>query len=403
MGTFVDLRKGDALEIMRDIPDNSIDSIVTDSPYGLGKEPNPIELLTAWIDHGYLEIKGNGFMGKKWDSFVPQPILWKEAYRILKPGGYLLSFFGTRTYDWGTLAIRLAGFEIRDMITWHYGTGFPKSLNIGKALEKMDIDPAQYEDYGTALKPATEPICVARKPLDGTVAENILKYGTGGLNIGGCSIEFSSNEQDPRIGTDTKCSTAQENKFFGLKNETDRNMYSEGRFPSNLILDPYAAAIIDDQSGVTRSSGGVYSRNTENNILGKSNVSEFEGYGDSGGGSRFFYCAKASVKERHAGCEMLFSEKGGTTEGNDHPTVKPISVMRWLQRLVTPKGGTTLDMFAGSGTSGCSAEFEEINIILIEKQPEYWPIIEARVNYWKKFANRERYLQSLKDSQTTLF
>lgn len=435
----IDFRKGDALDEMRKIESNSIDSIVTDSPYGFGKEPDPLILLPAWLDHGYLEIKGRGFMGEKWDSFVPQPILWKEAFRILKPGGYLLSFFGTRTYDWGTLAIRLAGFEIRDMITWHYGTGFPKSLDVEKETAKKigKNDAMLYKGVGTALKPATEPICVARKPLEGTVAENVLKYGTGGLNLDDCKIAFSENEPDKRIGTDSLCGT-QANKFFGLKNEKDRVMYNDGRHPANVILDPFSADLFNEQSGILKSGGGVYSRNDTNNILGKSNVTEFEGYGDSGGASRFFYCAKTSPLERNAGCEHLKISVEAThnrfdkckncggyilqsknrdskcvcdnpereTEKeamNHHPTVKPIAVMRWLQRLVTPIGGTTLDMFAGSGTSACSAAFEGFNIIIIEKEPKYFPIIEARTKYWLQVANRDRYHKSLRDSVQTLF
>src|SRR5690554_1418565 len=212
---------GNNIEVLKTFPDNSIDSVVTDPPYGLGKEPNAIDVLKDWITVGYHEVKGKGFMGKEWDAFVPQPLFWKEVYRVLKPGGYVLSFAGTRTYDWMVMGVRLAGFEIRDMIAWLYGSGFPKSLDISKAIDKhlgaerevigkakgagstgvndrgnqtfiakngnddgtYDITQAttneakQWQGWGTALKPALEPIVMARKPVDGTVAQNVLKHG----------------------------------------------------------------------------------------------------------------------------------------------------------------------------------------------------------------------------------
>ncbi|MDI5633267.1 site-specific DNA-methyltransferase, partial [Salmonella enterica subsp. enterica serovar Anatum] len=162
------------------LADNSIDAVVTDPPYGLSKQPDMNEVLRHWLNGDDYVHTGNGFMGKYWDSFVPGPSIWKEVFRVLKPGGHLLAFFGTRTYDLGTLAIRLAGFEIRDQIDWVYGSGFPKSLDVSKAMGDE-----QWQGWGTALKPAHEPICVARKPLVGTVSENILQFGTGGMNIDG--------------------------------------------------------------------------------------------------------------------------------------------------------------------------------------------------------------------------
>lgn len=444
----ITIKIGDNLLLLKEYPDNYFDSVVTDAPYGLGNEPDVNKLLQDWLNYGYHEITGKGFMGKKWDAFVPKPIFWKEVFRVLKPGGHLLCFFGTRTYDWGTLAIRLAGFEIRDMITWHYGSGFPKSLDVSKAIDKAcgferDIvkrgkavkrmipgadqnksgswikdngktytpsisipscdDAKKFNGWGTSLKPATEPICVARKPLCGTVAENMIKYNVGGINIDKCRID-STNELPNTLG----------------------------RFPSNVILDSFSANILDDQSGELTSGKPTGVRKAKNNIYGQYGVGqEISGYADTGGASRFFYCAKASQFERNAGCENLelkdpasvtdfrptlknSPENWATTESaymrttqrkNIHPTVKPISLMRWLQRLVTPKGGLILDPFAGSGTSGCAAAFEGFDIVLMEIDEEgtYLPIIEARTKYWQDVANRERYIHELKQSQGILF
>jgi site-specific DNA-methyltransferase (adenine-specific) len=462
---------GDNIELLKQYPDNYFDSVVTDCPYGLGKEPNALKLLQDWIDHGYHEIKGKGFMGKSWDSFVPQPLFWKEVFRVLKPGGYVLAFFGTRTYDWGTMAIRLAGFEIRDMICWHYGSGFPKSLDVSKAIDKHlgaertkiktphtpkstkgkgfsnelaerpwmnkarkngyhehDSTEAATEaaGWGTALKPATENICVARKPLIGTVAENVLKYGTGGINIDGCRTDIDADEDEnfkARIG---KTFHGKEGGLFGGIGKFNGDYFnSAGRFPANVIFDPFMADVLDEQTGITKSTGGngskfnSASRNTYSNKSLHNQVKEGEfglGFGDSGGSSRFFYCAKASQDERNLGCENLETRTGGmisNTSGqhltrreddyvpaqvsNFHPTVKPIALMRYLQRLVTPKGGICLDPFAGSGTSGCSASFEDIGeIILMEMDETYIPIIEARTKYWSIERNRINYLDKIK-------
>jgi len=454
---------GNNIELLKKYPDNYFDSVVTDCPYGLGKEPNALKLLQDWIDQGYHEIKGKGFMGKAWDSFVPQPMFWKEVFRVLKPGGHVLAFFGTRTYDWGTMAIRLSGFEIRDMITWHYGSGFPKSLDISKQIDKMtgaerqvvgskltgtmagqngnlnikngwksgqqmiDVtvpttdEAKQWNGYGTALKPATEPICVARKPLIGTVAENVLKYGTGGINIDGCRIKFKSDEdlKSATYGTGTNILGA---NYVGSKLTDGRKNIeanSDGRFPANVILDLHMANVLDKQTGVLTSGIPSGIRNASNNIYGQyATGQDVTGYGDTGGASRFFYCAKASQEERNSGCEHIEAiktndgrqietdnafQRGKNERNNNHPTVKPISLMRYLQRLVTPVGGITLDPYAGSGTSGCSAAFENINIVLMEMEDDYIPIIEARTKYWQNKANREKYIQELKDSQYNLF
>lgn len=459
----ITIKQGDNLEILKSYSDNYFDSVVTDAPYGLGNEPDALKLLQDWIDHGYHKIKGKGFMGNEWDAFVPQPLFWKEVFRVLKPGGYLLSFFGTRTYDWGTLAIRLAGFEIRDMICWHYGSGFPKSLDVSKAIDKVagvkrketgafktrhgggkhsdkisQLNPnikntpitqpttskaIQYQGYGTALKPATEPICVARKPIEKglTVAENILKYGTGGINLDGCRIDFE-NDQDLKSATFGAGTNILGGNYVGSKLIDGRKNIEAnplGRFPANVILDTYMGSVLDEQTGILTSGKPSGQRNAINKIYGQYGTGQdVTGFGDSRGASRFFYCAKASQDERNAGCEHLLKQDGGFKNAsgrgigyeydsiqvaNFHPTVKPISLIRYLQRLVTPKGGICLDPYAGSGTSGCAAAFEDINIVLLELMPEYIPIIEARTVYWQKQANREKYIQSLKDSQKKLF
>lgn len=435
--------KGDNLTLLKDYPDNYFDSVVTDCPYGLSAEPDAIKVLQDWIDHGYHEVKSKGgFMGKKWDAFVPQPILWKEVFRVLKPGGHLLAFFGTRTYDWGTIAIRLAGFEIRDMISWIYGQGFPKSLDISKAIDKkngatrevigkssvtgkrkkssMDdengkddrtfsnIEPVvnyktsassdeakEWDGWGTALKPATEPICVAQKPFKSTIVNNILNHGTGGINIDACRIEFKSEDdlKSATFGTGTNIIGG---NYVGSKLSDGRKNVeanSDGRWPANIIFDPFMANELDKQTGTLTSGNPSGIRKASNNIYGQyAPGQDVTGYGDSGGASRFFYCAKASQEERNAGCDQLTP--------NVHPTVKPIALMRYLLRLVTPPGGKTLDCYAGSGTTGCAAYFEDIGeIVLMELDDSgtYIPIIEARTKYWSVPYNRKKYMEDLKD------
>jgi DNA modification methylase len=287
---------GDNIELLKQYPDNYFDAIVTDAPYGLGKEPNATELMKDWIEKGYHEVGGSGFMGKQWDAFVPQPLFWKECFRVLKHGGHVLSFFGTRTYDWGVMAMRFAGFEVRDCIQWVYGSGFPKSHNISKAIDKMygaerevvgekvrgDVqkakengsgylsDPAnrnnekqfgygtelitkasteqakEWEGYGSALKPANEPIVLARKPLEKglSIAENVLKWGVGAINIDGCRVgsEMMGGGTMPDfrdVGKKSKNVIGIDKLSFGQVSNVDRKEYNnlqQGRFPANLIL-----------------------------------------------------------------------------------------------------------------------------------------------------------------------
>jgi DNA modification methylase len=350
---------GDSLELLKQLDDNSIDSIVCDPPYELG------------------------FMGKLWDStgIAYNVDLWIECLRVLKHGGHLLSFGGTRTYHRMACAIEDAGFEIRDQIQWIYGSGFPKSHNISKALSKKGISSDEWDGWGTALKPANEPIVFARKPLSGkTVVDNVLIHGTGGINIDECRVEYDQNDTNPATNPLYRAKNGYNNSQYAeknvnayrLRNEevSERNVSELGRFPANVILDEEAGRLLDEQSGITKSgfmkAGHPYGLGNGQNVYGKlSGHTKNDTYGDSGGASRFFYCAKASKKER-----------GGF---NDHPTVKPIKLMEYLVRLVTPNNGIVLDPFAGSGTTLLAARNENKNYIGFELTEEYIEIINERL------------------------
>ena len=301
---------GDCIETMNAMPPESVDAIVTDPPYGLG------------------------FMGKKWDNLPPSQE-WAEAcYRVLKPGGHIAAFGGTRTWHRLAVAIEDAGFEMRDSLAWLYGSGFPKSHNVGKSTEAEDWD-----GWGTALKPAFEPIVLARKPLaEKTVARNVLEHGTGAINIDGCRIGMSDEDR------------AVVNNRSGAADGSKGNIYQSavgyrapgekftaapsGRWPANVLLDQHAAEWVDEQSGDA---------------------------------SRFFYTAKAPKRERP------------NVDGVQHPTVKPLAIMQWLIRLVTPPNGTVLDPFAGSGTTLEAARNAGFSSIGIEAEETYLPLIDQRL------------------------
>lgn len=386
----VNLYTGDSLEVLKGLEANSVDSVVCDPPYGLS------------------------FMGKKWDYDVPSVELWAQVIRVLKPGGHLLAFGGTRTYHRLVVNIEDAGFEIRDQIQWLYGSGFPKSTDVSKRIDKeagavrevvskshdkkysangvtsgasiggqqgghnfksefnittaKTPDAIKYQGWGTALKPANEPICVARKPLEKglTVAENVLKYGTGAINIDESRIGLNGIPK-----TSGGCKGSDKSLFNLTENPQADN--SQGRWPANIILDEAAAEMLDEQSGFsvtrphrTRPNGNENNKGWKNSSSGEN----FTDLNDSGGASRFFYCAKASKSERNRGMDE-------TT--NFHPTVKPIKLMEYLIRLVTPKGGTTLDPFMGSGTTGVAAKNLGFNFIGIELNPEYVEIATKRI------------------------
>jgi len=378
---------GDCIEVMRSLPDNSVDSVVTDPPYELS------------------------FMGKGWDAsgIAYNPEVWRNVLRVLKPGGHLLAFGGTRTWHRLAVGIEDAGFEIRDSIAWMYGSGFPKSLDVSKAIDKragaqrevvgiatswnrpdskdgdtarMNVSPAeynltapatpeaqQYAGWGTALKPAHEPIVVARKPLIGTVAENVLTHGTGALNIDGSRIGYQSGEVD--FTTEQKQSTTATVNFGITKPGDVVQMFKPGgRWPANVILDESQAAELDRQSGVSAGKVGMkqISGKVTFGVGGDINAKRFDsGTTDSGGASRFFYVPKANKNERP------------NIDETAHPTVKPLTLMRYLCKLVTPPGGTILEPFAGSGTTVEAALMEGFNVIAIEMTDEYLPLIVERI------------------------
>jgi len=375
---MISLINSDCWTALKQMKANSVDAIVTDPPYGIS------------------------FMNKKWDYDVPKVYVWYEALRILKPGGHLLCACGTRTQHRMAVNIEDAGFEIRDLIAWIYGSGFPKSLNLGNG-------------FGTALKPAMELWTLARKPIsEKTVVANVLKWGTGGINIDGCRVEWDKEglegDQNRRKTPRTDITGAQFHASCGGDNAGkyigDTNL-PQGRFPANVIHDGSeevigqfpvnAGAFAPVKSGQNGDSRGIYGDFAQKGDDGKS----FHGDGIASA-SRFFYAAKASKSERNKGLEgfdeqfdssrpwcseesdrgriatRLVSKQGK----NNHPTVKPVSLMRYLCKLITPPHGIVLDPFMGSGTTGIGAKTEGFSFIGIEKEEEYCKIAQARIDAW---------------------
>ncbi len=397
----------DCLTVLRKLPDNSMHAIVTDPPYGLSNtDPKHVaETIVKWAS-GEREYAptGKGFMGKEWDAFVPPPAVWDECFRVLKPGGHLLCFAGTRTMGLMDLSIRLAGFDIRDSLAWLYGSGFPKSMNVSKAIDKdagverpvvgtvkgagssntesLGVYNPEYEQttsatdearawegWGTALKPAFEPVIVARKPFKGTVAKNVLTHGTGALNI-----------DATRIGTESVTINTFDNgaKPFGdAVGEPYTSRQSTGRWPANVLLDESQAVELDEQTAHLHSAGsaqpGGEDRNSATSMFGIGNATSSQiRLGDSGGASRFFYVAKANKHERP------------DVDGVKHPTVKPLALMRWLVRLVTPTGGIVLDPFGGSGTTAEACILEGFDSLTLEADASYIPLIQSRIDRAKE-------------------
>lgn len=392
------LHHGDCLAILRMLPDNSVDSIVTDPPYGLSKEPDMAEVLRHWLAGDDYQHTGSGFMGKSWDSFVPGPSVWRECLRVLKPGGHLLAFFGARTQDLGTLAIRLAGFEIRDSIAWMYGSGFPKNMDINKQIDKMagvELADKDWRGWGTALKPAHEPIAMARKPFKGSVTANVLAHGAGALNIDACRVPFAgeADEQESK-GKNQHAdhgNGARINNVLGDMGQNARQNYNPpGRWPANLIHDgsDEVLALFPESSQTGKRSVASQAAIVEGTSWGTDNHQSTE-YTDSGSTARFFYCPKASPKDRHEGLDApgpqfehgatLRQVENTAIKGNNHPTVKPTELMAYLCRLVTPAGGVVLDPFMGSGSTGKAAMREGFRFIGIEREGEYIDIARARI------------------------
>jgi len=421
----IDLRNGDCIEQMRQLPANSVDSIVTDPPYELG------------------------FMGKSWDStgIAYSVKMWDEALRVLKPGGHLLAFSGSRTYHRMAVAIEDAGFEIRDQIMWVYGSGFPKSLDVSKALDKqsgvqrevvstipdrwagkgnvlqrstqqpadsVDIttpttDKAkQWEGWGTALKPAHEPIVLARKPLIGTVATNVIIHGTGALNIDGSRIGTGTGETKTVNYPDIRG-----NNFNNASGSVEYTVTDQGRWPANFIHDG-SDEVVELFPDTGKSTGGRIGKKSMGDVTNVP-AGEYEagdpGYGDSGSAARFFYCAKASKKDRNEGLDAFVGKETGAkgnglartcatcgastlqgcecpdrtyvnpTRANYHPTVKPTELMRYLVRMITPPNGVVLDPFMGSGSTGKAAVLENFSFIGIDQSADYLEIARARINH----------------------
>jgi site-specific DNA-methyltransferase (adenine-specific) len=509
--------QGNCLEELKNLDDNSVDAVVTDPPYGLSNIDVNVftSAIVKWAegDRAFMP-SGKGFMNKSWDAFVPPPAVWDECFRVLKPGGHILVFAGSRTVDLMGISIRMAGFEIRDSIAWIYGSGFPKSYNVAKGIEsvltngsaswndfhtlngtleeangnangmvkknaeqgarpteyeshgKLTLDPTteeakKWQGWGTALKPAIEPIIMARKPLgEKNVASNVLKHGTGAINI-----------DASRIGEDVRTSTVVENGFGS--NFMDDNWVPSGksyektvtgRWPTNVIfghtedcvqvgettektlnhnaptgtfaggeqdrgsdtseyrentvvtpvyecVDGCPVKELDKQTGKTKSGKPRADRGTGGIWKEGDGVPVGPQYGDEGGASRFFYQAKASKKDRNEGLEGLEASSSGYStrycvecgknvpyvgscgcdagvemrpanpQQNIHPTVKPTALMEYLIKLVTPVGGTVLDPFTGSGSTGKAAIRNGFNFVGVEMTEEYLPIIQARLEY----------------------
>ena len=455
---------GDCIEVMRGWPDNCVDTVITDPPYGLGfmgKEWDTFAEAKATHKEGHYITKAadgspvrhqKGFSAASaaglYDhsrnaEFQQWFTVWAtEVLRIAKPGAIMLVFGGTRTYHRLTCAIEDAGWQIRDCMMWLYGSGFPKSHDISKAIDKSkgaerkvvgsrkahDIRSGnlmeasqgkgrgsmeykyteaatdlakQWDGWGTALKPAWEPIIVAMKPLDGTFAQNAEKWGVAGLNIDGGRIGFEGERQP--AGSGNPCPNGNADIMSRALGNQGNQTPPQGRWPANVILDEEAGKMLDEQSGESKSTIGMRGIQQRHDVAvspeiarPKVGTNSLRGHTDSGGASRFFYCAKASRAERNAGLEgMPLGEppasarskpaKGrqsalGKPRQNTHPTVKPLRLMEYLCKLtMTPTGGIVLDLFAGSGTTGMACVRTGRDYVLIEKDESYCEIANKRI------------------------
>ena len=435
------LINSDCIIAMKEMPDNSVDSIVTDPPYELG------------------------FMGKSWDaSGIAFNIeVWQEALRVIKPGGHLIAFSGSRTYHRMAVAIEDAGFQIRDQIMWVYGSGFPKSHNISKGIDKAagaertevigtrsrnvkpfddqngwnennttgdyeykapaTLEAKQWDGWGTALKPAHEPMVLARKPLEGTVANNVLTFGVGGLNIDGTRVvadgeNFDNLKSRPIGKLNTRRNDETDEEFDARVGESPEQLAALaklkelGRFPANFIHDgsDEVVALFPDTGKSTGGRIGKKSMGDVTNVPAGEYEAGDPGYGDSGSAARFFYCAKASKRDRNEGLDGFEGKPpafgGAKGDGlgrgisntrqdipraNHHPTVKPTSLMQYLVRLVTPPNGIVLDPFMGSGSTGKACAYEGFDFIGIDQSAEYVEIAKARIEFASKQGEDKDY------------
>jgi hypothetical protein len=442
----------DVLTALRELPDCSVDGVLTDPPYGLGSHQPTFDELIAYLRGAELDTGGD-FMGKDWS--VPSVTTWRELLRVMKPGAPLLSYGGSRTYDLITLGLRAAGFEVRDALMWLYAKGFPKSLNVGLAIDnaagaerpvigtrvltgnaaistkekggtygvQVGSVPAkevnvtgpatelaqQWDGYGTALKPAWEPVVLARKPLDGTVAHNIERWGVGGLAIDDCRIGTEIITQHGR-------GDSQSPALAGPNVAEPAGREWEGRWPANLVLDEDAGAMLDAQAGdrpsrksVTRNGGG----NAGGDVFTKrkGGAKPDAGYSDSGGPSRFFFCTKVSTKEREYGCAELpkrsagectdridgsaglSNPRAGAGRGggarNHHPTLKPVSLNAWLAALIKPPTDNAILLvpYSGAGSEMVGAlRAGWPSVFGIERDEDFVTIAHARIAAWAKGA-----------------
>ena len=421
------LLNDDCLNALKKIPDSSIEAVCTDPPYGLSKQPDIAEVMQHWLNDKTYEHKSTGFMGKSWDSFVPGPEYWREVYRVLKPGGHAAIFAGSRTQDLMSIALRFAGFEIRETIMWVYSQGFPKSHNISKSIDKTlgaerevigvksrgtkgfednlyakadanknntkvfgygteeltapATDQAkQWQGWGSALKPAYEPVILVRKPLEGTIAQNVLKWGCGGINIDECRVELANEADKAQFefnhAVGTRLPEEYADKKLGLHDGGWMQQVGEketptGRWPANIchdgsdeVVEMFPTSGSGNGKGAYNYAGREYN-NKDTSMFNGDKPQAPSNYNETGSAARFFYSSKATKKDRG--------------EGNTHPTVKPVRLMEWLVKMITPAKGKCLDPFMGSGSAGIAAIRTGRKFIGIEMDEGYFQIAKKRI------------------------